>query len=190
MTSAVLHDLVAALCAAAALLLVASGAAKVARPQATTATVDSLVGRLLPRPRRRPLLRVAARLVGVGEVAVGVVVLAVGGRPAAVLLAAAYLVFAAVAARLATAADPVSCGCFGRSDAPVGVPHVVLDLAAAAVAIAAIGAGLPAGGGLFDDGAAVAVGGPLLVALVTWSAYLAITALPALSSARRLVEAP
>lgn len=181
----------AALAAAAAVLLLASGAAKIVAPAATVRMLAALAATAAPRlPRRPAVLRPVARLAGLAEVGVAGLVLVAGGRVAAVLLAGAYLVFAVVALRLAAGPTPVSCGCFGDSDAPVTRAHVMLNAAVTVLAAAAAVAGVPAGGGLFDDGVLVAVAGSLLVGLLAWTAYLSITALPALSSARRLVEAP
>jgi hypothetical protein len=141
-------------------------------------------------PRLRPLARARriARLAGVVELAAGLATLAVGGRIALSLLAACYLVLTAVALRLATGAQRAACGCFGAADGIVGAPHVVLDLACLGVAGWAFvqsPAGVTAlyGGGVLT-GLAVTAQALLLAAL----GYLSITALPALSAARRSVE--
>lgn len=178
----------AALCASAAVVLLVSGLAKIARPGATATMLAELFRLTTPRlPRRPAVLRPVARGVGVAEVTVAALVLAVGGRVAAALLAVAYAAFVAVAARLAGRA--VSCGCFGRDDSPVGRSHVVVTSVAAAVSAAGAVVAIPAGGGLFDLDGAAAAGGALLVVVLATLTYLSMTALPALSSARRLVEA-
>lgn len=187
----IIGEVLAALAAAAAVLLFASGVAKVLAPHATARMLAALAVTTLPRAPRRPaVLRPVARVAGLAEIAVAVAVLGAGGRVAAALLAIAFAVFAVVAARLASGPVPVSCGCFGSADTPVTRAHVLLNLSATGVAVGSVVVGLPAGGGLFDDSVLVAVAGSLLVGLLAWVAYLSITALPALSSARRLVEAP
>jgi hypothetical protein len=175
--------MIGALSAAAALLLVCSGAAKLRAP----APAGRTIGALLPAVRRaRPgVLAWLARSVGAGEVAVGGAVLALGGRGPAAALAAGYLIFAVVAVRLRTAGVGVPCGCFGRSDAPVGVQHIVLNAVCAGVAAAAAAQPVGAAGGLLQHGAFVAAIGLMQVALLAWLGYLAITALPALTALAR-----
>lgn len=182
-----------ALAAAAAVLLIASGVAKLRTPGPTATMLTSLRSAVYPPARRRAsraALRVAARFVGVGEIAVGTAFVAGGGRLAAVLLAGCYAAFAVVAlvlSRSVAAGRPTACGCFGGTDAPVGAAHVLLDLiafgAAAGVAVRPVGAL----GGFADTGTAVAVVGCAQAVLLAWLGYLAITALPALEAARREV---
>lgn len=115
---------------AAALLLVASGAVKVARPDAT---------RIALRTGGLPSSRLVARALGLGEIAVAAYALVAGGRLAAGAMLAAYAGFAAYAERLRRVGrGSVGCGCFGSSSAPVGRLHVAIDLAVAAAALGAI----------------------------------------------------
>lgn len=177
--------MLAAMGAGAAALLAVSGLAKLVSP----APAAAMVSTVLSLGRRRG--RTVAALVRAGalaEAVIGVVAIAVGGRLAAALLAVCYLVFTVVALRLALTRQSPSCGCFGRADSPVGVPHVVLDLVCLGVAIACVTHPAPGGAGLFDDGAAVAAIGCAQVALLACLGYLCITALPALGAARRLEE--
>lgn len=174
------------LAAAAALLLTVAGLAKLRAPAPAAAMIVSLVPALT---RRRPAVRAFIRGAGVGEVAVGVAFLTAGGRIPATLLAAAYLAFTAIALRLATRAADTSCGCFGAVDSPVGAAHVVLNLVCLGVATAAVVRPASALGGLLHRSLPVGLIGGAQVLLLAWLGYLAITALPALASARRLEEA-
>ena len=168
-----------ALSAAAALLLVGSGLAKMRSPAPAARTIGVLLP-ALGRPQRIPLA--LARLVGGGELAAGVAVLAFGGRVAAAVLAGCYLAFAFVAVRLLAGGTGVPCGCFGHSDAPVSAAHVVLNVIGTGIAAAAAARPVGALGGLLGHGSLVAVVGLGQVALLAWLGYLAITALPALTS--------
>jgi hypothetical protein len=169
---------------AVALLLAGAGAAKVGAPDQAVA----MLIRAWPRLRPMPSLRAAVRVGGGVEVLVGLAVVADGGRVAAALLAACYLGFLGIAVRLTRLGDRLSCGCFGRTDSPVGLPHVVFDLAGLGVALA--GVVRPAGrfGGLFDHDAVIAIGGSAQAALLAYLGFLSITALPALLAGRREVS--
>lgn len=172
-----MSEWITALADSAALLLVASGWTKLRRPGGTATAIAALT--------RRPAVRDgvgrgAARAVGLAELCVAGLVLAAGGRPAAGLLAALYLGFLVVAARLRSVAAGTSCGCFGAASAPVGRAHLVV----CACAVATAGAGLvvpPAG--VAEVVRAAPGTGPVLVALVVVLAalaYLCLTSLPAL----------
>lgn len=101
-----------------ATLVVLAGAAKVRRPAATTETL-ALAG--------LPDHALTARLLGVGEIVLGVTVLVTTSRVAAGVLAVCYLGFA-VTARLMLRADRGSCGCFGDAEAPLGRLHVITNV--------------------------------------------------------------
>jgi hypothetical protein len=173
-----------ALLAAAALLLLAAGLAKLRTPGPAAHMIVTVWPRMLPVARAR----VVARAVGVVEAAAAVATLATGARPAVILLALCYLAVTAVAVRLASGAERASCGCFGAADGAVGVPHLIVD--GAALAISAWAAVRPPGGlaALFDDGALTGVTVTAQVVVLTGLAYLSLTALPALVAARRTVE--
>lgn len=110
-----------------ALVIAAGGVAKVARPAAFAATLQSL---------KVPGGTTAARLSGVLEVGIGLGAVLVGGRVAALVVAATYAVFTlvVVAARRAGA---TSCGCFGAVAAPPSTVHVVVNATSAAIALMA-----------------------------------------------------
>jgi|SRR3954451_203160 hypothetical protein len=172
-----------AVCAAAALLLIGSGFAKLRRPGPAAQMLVGLLGRPFPAQG------LTVRLLGALELAIGLGVLVSGGRAALAALAACYLVFAAVAARLGTGVHQAPCGCFGRSETPTGLVHLVVNLVAAAVALA--GALRPFGalaGYAGQDGTVVAVGLGQIVVLAGLT-YLVVTALPDVLAARERVVA-
>lgn len=109
---------------AAALLLGVAGAAKLLRPTATGAALATA---------GLPAGTGAVRAVGVLEAAIAIGVVVRGGRVPTLLLALTYLAFAGFVLRLRSVDTSAPCGCFGRST-PVGVPHIVLNLASSLVA--------------------------------------------------------
>lgn len=182
--------IVGALAAAAAVLLAVAGLAKLRTPGPAAAMIVALW------PRRQPLrqarmqrqARMLARAAGLVEVGGGVATLAFGGRVALSVLAACYLVVAVLALRLATGPQHAACGCFGAADGVVGPAHVILDFACLGVAGWAL-ARPPAGlGTLFEPGMLTGFTSTAQVVLLASLGYLSITALPALSAARRSLE--
>lgn len=160
---------------AAALLLVAAGVAKVARPDATATAL------------RRAGLAVPAWTVRAGaaaEVAAGCWALT-PGRWGAAAVGASYLAFAGFVALALRRGSPVSsCGCFGKADSPATRSHLALNLAAAAVALLAAARGQ---GGLVALMAHQPLAGVPLIgisAAVAYLAYLVITELPRAAAAR------
>ena len=174
--------MIGALELAAALLLAAAGTAKVVAPSPAAA----MLRRVLPPARHLPAV---VRIGGAVELAIGTSVAVTGSRWSTLLLALAYAAFAVVAARLIRLGARQSCGCFGRTDSPVGWPHLALNVVAVAVAIAA--AVRPAGpaGGLFEHGTLAGTVGLGQAGLLAYVGFLSITALPALAAARRQVTA-
>jgi hypothetical protein len=118
------------------------------------------------------------RVAGALELALGIGSLVAPGRLAAALVAAAFAAFAAYSLRLVVAGDAEDCGCFGVEEGPIGLGHVALDLACAAVAAAALVEPPRAIAGLVADspltGLVVAAG----VAAAVYATYLAYTTLP------------
>jgi len=104
----------------AAALLAAAGIGKLAVPDGAMAALHDL---------RLPSGRVAARVLGIGEVAVAVAAVAVAGRAGAALLAVAYAGLLAVALR--ARARRVDCGCFGAQAGRVTAAHLGVNGAAA-----------------------------------------------------------
>ena len=170
--------MIGALCAAAAVLLLWSGLAKLARPAATARMLAVVLG------RRAPGGHPTARSIGLVEVAVGAAVLVTGGRVACAALAVSYAVFTAVAVRLAGGSRPAPCGCFGRADAPTGPIHVAVDAVACAVGVAATVAPPGPWGGFGGQPALVAVVGLGQVVLLAAMAYVLVAVLPSVLSDR------
>ncbi len=166
-------DVVVALHAAAALLLLVAGLAKVVRP-APTAELLTTLG----LPGRSEV----AIGIGIGESAVGVLALAVGGPALAIATGALYVGFVLVVWR-AMAAGAASCGCFGRVDAPPSWIHVVGNVALAAVSFVAATGDAPVH--VMDRQPAGGVGFVLLVGVVAGLALVVFTALPEALGARR-----
>lgn len=151
---------------AAALLLVAAGAAKAVRP----ASLVSALG-VVGLPRSRHLVRA----VSVGEVLLGVAALAAGSAALWLLVALAYAGFAGFVLLVRRRGDALaSCGCFGGERSPATRLHVVLTLGLSlAAALEATG---PAAAG-----AHVALLAP--GALVAWLVQLCLGLLPATRAA-------
>lgn len=128
--------------AAACALLVFAGVAKLRRPVGTRPAATAL---------GLPASPVAVRALGVFEVTVAAAGLAIGGVAAA-MVAVVYAALAIAAWRLFVQAPGTACGCLGTSDAPVSVPHIVINVVAAVAAVLAIAAGPPlsaVGGGVW-----------------------------------------
>ena len=161
---------------AAVVLLGVAGAVKVLSPDAT---------RVALRSAGLPSTRPAAMALGVVEVAIAAVALAWGGALSAAAVAVAYLGFAAFSAVVRSRSKgQASCGCFGASDAPLGLVHVAIDLALAAVAIALV---IDPIGNVWNEAADTPWAGVpfvALVALVAWLVQVSLTLLPELWAAR------
>jgi hypothetical protein len=174
-------------CAAAALLLFGSGVAKLRTPDPSLA----VVARLFRRTAANRSARVALVSVVAGvEVVAGAGFLALGGRMPAIAVAVLFAMFAGVAAVLLAASDRVACGCFGRADAPVGISHLAVNVLCCAAAVAC--AVRPVGplGGLLASSGIIVIVGLVQVVLLSALGYLMMTALPALTAARRLGATP
>ena len=153
-----------------AALLALAGGLKLLRPAPTAGAL---------RAMRLPASPALVRLLGVGEVAVGVAAGITFARPLLVLLAAFYLAFAAFVLAALSASTPLqSCGCFGQTDTPPSAVHVGLNLAAAATAFAAALSGTPDLGLTLADQPWHAVPFGLLVAVCVHLCVLIATVLP------------
>lgn len=157
--------------AIAAVLLLGAGVAKVVSPDGTVGALAAL---------RLPHRKVLVRAGGGAEAALAAAAWWTGSPTLALVVAVSYLLFAGfvvVALRSGTAVS--SCGCLGRLDTPPHPVHVVLDLAAASVALAVvIRGGVP---GLPAVLAAEPWGGiPFLlgVGIGAWLASVAMSLLP------------
>jgi uncharacterized protein YjeT (DUF2065 family) len=156
--------------AIAAALLVLGGISKALHPGDTARALRG-AGMSVPDA--------GVRVGGAVEVIVGTAALVWGDRLSAILVAISYLAFAGfVATALARRLPIATCGCFGRTDSPPTVTHLVLDLAAA---IAAVAVAVDPGVGLVDVlGDQPLVGIPYLLLVVTGTACagVALTWLP------------
>jgi hypothetical protein len=119
-------EVITALVAGAALLLLAAGATKVADPSRTTGALAALGW-----PSSRALVRGAAA----GEAVVGAATLIVGGRLLSGLVAVSYAGFAVFVLTALRSGAPIgTCGCFGRPDTRPTARHVAVDAGLAATA--------------------------------------------------------
>lgn len=163
-----------ALLGAVALLLIVAGAGKVVHP-ADSGRAAEVLG--FPGG----LSAVWARLFGAAEVAVGAVVIVVGGAFPAALAAASFTFLAVVAWRLLRVAPAQDCGCFGRSGQPITRSHLAVDIGCAVIALIAVGWPQPSWRTVVT-GADPLVGGTLaaMAVLLTWLLYAVLTTAPRL----------
>lgn len=114
-------------------LLAFAGAAKAVRPAGTALALREAG---LPTPPG------VVRALAAAEAALGAGAAVLGGPVLAGAVSASYAVFALfVLVALARGRPLSSCGCFGESESPPTVSHVVIDVALAATALAAARAG-------------------------------------------------
>lgn len=163
-----------------ALALVVSGAQKVIRP---APAAQAMVAAGLPVPWRHHAAAGAA--LGVGEAATGLAVFAVPHPATAAWLGVAYLALAGFVVLLRRRDGTAGCGCFGAASTPPTRVHVVLDVAAAAMAFGAALTEVPDVVELIDEGAAVAVPYAVLVVLGAGLALAAPALLAAVGPASR-----
>ncbi|MEQ8840082.1 MAG: hypothetical protein RIB98_03805 [Acidimicrobiales bacterium] len=166
-------DVLVALHAAAALLLLVAGLAKIVRPAPTTELLSTL---------GLPDIAALAVAIGVAESVIGIAALVIGGPVTAAATGVLYAGFVVVVWR-ALAAGATSCGCFGRVDAPPSWIHVVGNVGLAAVSFVAMGGDTPIE--LMDGQPAGGAGFVLLVGVLAGLALVMFTALPEAIGARR-----
>ena len=166
-------DVATAFYAAAAVLLVVAGVAKLVRPASAALLMEDLgapASGLLSGPR-------LARGVGAGESALGVAALALEVPGVAVGVGMLYTLFSVTVVR-AIAVGAESCGCFGRVEAPPSWVHVTGNAVFAVAAFAAASASSP-----LEVMAGQPMGGVGFVVVVGVMAGLALTAFTALPEA-------
>jgi hypothetical protein len=167
-----------------ALLLILAGVAKAARPLPTVRALQSV---------KLPASKTAVRTLGAGEAVLAVAALLTSGPAgtiSAALVAISYVAFAGfVFYARARGGTISSCGCFGKADSPPTAAHIVVNLAAAAVAAsAAIWPGRsPVVELAHSPGAGVAL--TALILVTTGLAYLALAEWPKLAGILREGEA-
>lgn len=121
-------EYVAAVYLMAAVLLGAAGASKAVAPEPASAALARL--QLYHRPW-------AVRLLGLVELFVAVSAFILGGIVPATALAALYAGFAVVAAAMVRSGSEQPCGCFGRIEMPATRRHVIANILAVMVGLAA-----------------------------------------------------
>ncbi|MFO7299816.1 MAG: DoxX family membrane protein [Actinomycetes bacterium] len=152
------------------LLLFVAGVQKLTDPSSTAGAL---------RQAGLPSHRTLVRMLGLAEVVIGVIFLAVGGPWAALAGAVFYLGFAGFVGMALSRNLPISsCGCLGKTDTPPSMAHVVLNLGAAAVLVAAAIIPVQPMGGLLGQGASVVIPQVVSIAAVTYLLYGVLTALP------------
>jgi hypothetical protein len=171
------------LVSAAALLLAAAGLAKMRRRAPAR---SALVAAGIPGAHRLSA-RAANRLTGTAELAIAAVALLAGGRIAGVVIAVAFAVLASLSARMVSIESGQDCGCFTR---PVAVTHwhTAVNLCCLLAGLAA--AVRPAASLVDEIGRRPVTGSALLLAaaVLAYSAYLVMTALPELLAATAELE--
>ncbi len=170
-------DVATALLAAAAVLLIIAGMAKIARP---STTADMLFSLGIPEIGFFGGERLAVVL-GIAEAGLGIAALAIGGPVTATIVGVFYIGFA-VAVLRALSVGAVSCGCFGRVDAPPSWLHVVGNGALAVASFVAIAGSTPVE--VMEGQPAGGVGFVILVGVLAGLALVMFTALPEALAAR------
>ncbi len=111
-------------------VLVVAGGAKFRSPSPTAAALEVLS---IPKPL------VAARVMGIGEVIVGIAAAITGAPLLLALVAASYAGFALfILWALSGNQADISCGCFGHEDTPPTPGHAAFNAAAAAIAAVSV----------------------------------------------------
>ena len=162
--------------AVAVLLLLVGGVAKLVRP-ASAADALSALGANVPRPV------LAIWVMGATEASIAAGALGSADRRFAVAVALCYLGFAAVVALGRFRPQQLaSCGCFGTSDAPPTVVHLIIDLLGAGVAVGVAVSPFGGIGVALSRQPLFAVPFCAFVAMAVWLCYLVFSA-PNLSMA-------
>ncbi len=170
-------DVVTVFHAAAAVLLLLAGATKIARPRTTADLLHSLRVPRLGLPSREA----QAVALGLVEVVLGTLALAIGGPVTAALVGVFYVACALAVVR-ALMVGAASCGCFGRSAPPTRI-HVVGNLGLAVLSFISAGGATPLE--VMEDQAAGGVGFVVLVGVLAGVFLVLFTALPEAMAARR-----
>jgi len=164
-------------------LLVAAGVAKGIAPQAAAGAL---------RGMRLPSSTLLVRLLGLGEVAIGLSVLT-GTALASAGMAFAYGGFAVFVAIALYKDLPIgSCGCFGKDDTPPTWVHVTFNVVGTGVAFATFANPIGSPAGWSADLGALTIPYVILTAAATFFSYLLLAELPrtlALTSDKRAMIA-
>lgn len=155
---------------AISLILVLSGALKVVSPDSAAGALTVLG---VPAPN------IAVRLLGGGEMALGVSGLIVAGSVIAGIVAGAYFCFAVVAEVLRRGDKGVaSCGCFGRNDTPPSLLHTGVNVLAGVLGVGAVVWPADDLWAVLADQPAAGIPFVALVLLGSYLLFVAFTALP------------
>ena len=151
-------------------LLVAAGFAKGFVPQAASGAL---------RATHLPSSLFLVRLLGLGEVAIGLSVLVTGSAAAALGLAVTYLGFASfVAIALARHLPIGSCGCFGKDDTPPTWIHLVFNLAGTGTAALAVASPIGPPAGWLAELGSLAIPYLIITVAVLLFSYILLAELP------------
>jgi hypothetical protein len=169
--------------AAAGLLLIVSGAAKVYDPRGALEGLG---------PGAATIVAAAGmRIVGAAEIALGLAVLVSPGRLTLAAVALVYLLFAVVIEWQRRQPGVTSCGCLGRRSAAPSTVHSALNLAFASVAaVAAWQGGSPSLAAAWRESAPLTVAAAAAVLVATALAAAVIRDLPELLSAYQRPASP
>ncbi len=164
--------LVAGPFAAFAVLLAIAGAAKAIKPLPTSRAL---------RAAGLPSSAGLVRLLGAGEAVLALVALTVAGPIPAALVAISYASFAAfIGYARARGLAISSCGCFGKPDTPPTAAHLVVNFAAALLALMAAAAPGRSPLGQLAHSPGVGVPFAMLVLVTAALGYLALAEWPRL----------
>lgn len=163
--------------AAAAVLLIIAGTAKLARPSTAVVLLTSLG---VPKSGLLGAERVGVVL-GAVEVGMGIIALVVGGTVIEVVVALVYVGFA-VAVMRAIVVGTSSCGCFGRAHTPPSPLHVFGNSIFAGASFVASGGPGPLD--VMDDQPAGGIGFVVLVGALAGFSLVLFTTIPEARSAR------
>jgi hypothetical protein len=158
--------------ACASALLAVAGAMKLRSPAAASGAMKAM---------SLPEATGTVRLAGLCELVAGIWALAAPGRLSAGLVAAAYGGFAVLVAGLLRdrGGRAAGCGCFGSAEAEIHPMHLVLNLVAAGVAVAAAISPPPGVAHVLSAHPGVGLVLCAGVAGAVYAAYLIYTAAPA-----------
>ncbi len=158
-------------------LLALGGLLKVARPAETGNALAAL---------RLPSHPAFVRTLGITELAIGLAALATASRLAAGLTGLAYLGFAGFVLLARHSDTPVqSCGCFGKTETPPSLIHVIVNLSAALISALVARSPIPSLDRLLANQPGAGVPLVMVTALTVYLLYLTLTALPQTLTAMR-----
>lgn len=161
---------IAGLFFAVAVILGAGGLLKLVRPVDTSTALETL---------SLPSSHGLVRLLGLIELGVALYAIISGSAVGAVLVGSAYVAFAGFVLIALRSGTPLqSCGCFGKADTPPSTAHILINLASATVAFLVATKPLGIVTDVFAQQPASGFPLVLLVGVLAYILYVALTALP------------